>query len=109
MNGPGQADELHRLAVAACQAGRFADGIAYARQALAIDAGRPRTHLLLGMALAQSGALHEALTSLDRAIALAPDLADAHGNRADVLVELRRPLEAIESYLNTKFVTQAGL
>jgi len=93
-----QADDLHRLALAACQAGRLGEGIAYARQALAIDAGRSRTHLLLGMALAQSGALHEALTSLDRAIALAPDLADAHGNRADVLVELRRPLEAIESY-----------
>jgi tetratricopeptide (TPR) repeat protein len=93
-----QANELHRLALAACQAGRLADGIAYARQVLALDAGRARTHLLLGMALAQSGALSEALTSLDRAVALAPDLADAHGNRADVLVELRRPLEAIESY-----------
>jgi tetratricopeptide (TPR) repeat protein len=98
VNGLPQADELHRLALAACQAGGLADGIAYARQALAIDAGRARTHLLLGMALAQSGALGEALTSLDRAVALAPDLADAHGNRADVLVELRRPLEAIESY-----------
>ena len=92
------AEQLHRLAVTACQTGRLGEGIAYARQALAIDAGRSRTHLLLGMALAQSGELHEALTSLDRAIALAPDLADAHGNRADVLVELRRPVEAIESY-----------
>ena len=98
MNGPPQADELHRLSVTACRAGRLGEGIAYARQALAIDAGRARTHLLLGMALAQSGLLGEALTSLDRAIALAPDLADAHGSRADVLVELRRPLEAVESY-----------
>jgi tetratricopeptide (TPR) repeat protein len=97
LNGPSLAD-LRRLALTACQAGRFADGIAYARQVLAIDPRRSRTHLLLGMALAQSGALGEALTSLDCAIALAPDLADAHGNRADVLVELRRPLEAIESY-----------
>jgi tetratricopeptide (TPR) repeat protein len=93
-----QADDLHRLALSACQAGRLGEGIAYARQALAIDDRRTRTHLLLGMALAQSGALHEALTSFERAIALAPELADAHGNRADVLVELRRPLEAIESY-----------
>jgi tetratricopeptide (TPR) repeat protein len=98
VTNPPQADELHRQALVACQAGRLGEGIAFARQALAIDAGRSRTHLLLGMALAQSGALHEALTSLDRAIALAPDLADAHGNRADVLVELRRRLEAIESY-----------
>jgi tetratricopeptide (TPR) repeat protein len=98
VNGPPQADELHRLSATACQAGRLGEGIAYARQALAIDAGRARTHLLLGMALAESGALSEALMSLDRAVALAPDLADAHGNRGDVLVELRRPLEAIQSY-----------
>jgi protein O-GlcNAc transferase len=98
VNGLPQADELHRQALAACQTGRFAEGIAYARQALAIDAGRVRTHLLLGMALSQSGAFHEALTSFDRAIALAPDLADAHGNRADVLVDMGRPAEAIASY-----------
>ena len=98
MTSPPQADELHRQALVACQAGRLAEGAAYARQALAIDDGRARTHLLLGMALAQSGAPEEALTSLDRAIALAPELADAHGNRADVLVDMGRPAEAIASY-----------
>jgi tetratricopeptide (TPR) repeat protein len=50
------------------------------------------------MALAQSGRSIEALASLDRAIEIAPDLAAAHGNRADVLVDLRRHVEAIESY-----------
>lgn len=93
-----QADELHRLALAACQEGRLADGIAYARQALALDAGRARTHLLLGMALARSGALDEALASFDRAIAIAPDLADAHANRGDALVALSREAEAVTSY-----------
>jgi tetratricopeptide (TPR) repeat protein len=92
------ADELHRLALTACQEGRLAEGMAYARQALAIDPGRARTHLLLGMALARSDAREEALASFDRAIAIAPDLADAHGNRADVLVELRRLAEADTSY-----------
>jgi len=72
--------------------------VAYARQALALDSGRARTHLLLGMALARSGKLDEALASFDRAIALAPDLADAHGNRADVLAELQRHAEAVASY-----------
>jgi protein O-GlcNAc transferase len=93
-----QADQLHKLALAACQGGRLAEGIAYARQALAVDPGRARTHVLLGMALARSGALDEALASFERAIAIAPDLADAHGNRADVLVDLGRRTEAIESY-----------
>jgi tetratricopeptide (TPR) repeat protein len=98
VNGAPQADDLHRLALAACQAGRLDEGIAYARQVLAINPERARTHLLLGMALAQTGRPKEALASFECAIALAPDLADAHGNRADVLVELRRPLEAIEGY-----------
>jgi len=98
VNGAPQADELHRLAVAACQAGRFAEGIAHARQALAIDAGRARTHLLLGMALARSGAHAESLASFDCAIAITPDLADAHGNRGDSLVALGREAEAVASY-----------
>jgi protein O-GlcNAc transferase len=93
-----QADELHRLALAACQEGRLADGIAHARQALARDAGRARTHLLLGMALARSGALDEALASFDRAIGIAPDLASAHANRGDALVALGREAEAVTSY-----------
>src|SRR5882672_8379841 len=98
VTNPPQADELHRQALVACQAGRLGEGIAFARQALAIDSGRSRTHLLLGMALAQSGALHEALTSFDRAIAITPDLADTHGNRGDALVALGREVEAVASY-----------
>jgi protein O-GlcNAc transferase len=98
VNDRPQADELHRLALAACQDGRLADGIAYARQALAIDSGRARTHLLLGMALARMGAFAEALASFDRALAIAPDLADAHGNRGDALVALGREVEAVASY-----------
>lgn len=92
------ADALHSLARAACEAGRLPEGIAYARQALALDPQRARTHLLLGMALAGAGRPAEALASFDRAIVLAPERADAHGNRGDVLVELRRPTEAIDSY-----------
>jgi predicted O-linked N-acetylglucosamine transferase (SPINDLY family) len=109
VNRPIQADDLHKLALAACQQGRLAEGIAYARQALAIDFGRARTHLLLGMALARSGQLDDALASFDRAIAIAPDLADAHGSRADVLVELGRPAEAIESYDRALEITPQSL
>jgi protein O-GlcNAc transferase len=98
LNDSTRADDLHRLALAACQAGRLDEGIAHARQALTIDSGRARTHLLLGMALARSGALAEALASFDRAIAIAPDLADAHGNRGDALVALGREVEAVASY-----------
>jgi predicted O-linked N-acetylglucosamine transferase (SPINDLY family) len=98
LNDTTRADDLHHLALAACQAGRLGEGIAYARQALAVDAGRPRTHLLLGMALARSGALAEALASFDCAITITPDLAGAHGNRGDALVALGREVEAVTSY-----------
>jgi tetratricopeptide (TPR) repeat protein len=92
------ADALHSLAQTACQQGRLAEGIGYARQALAVDPGRARSHLLLGMALARIGRPEEALASFDRAIALAPELAGAHGNRGDALAEMGRQAEAIESY-----------
>ena len=98
MNRPSQSDELHRLALAACQEGRLAEGIAYARQVLAVDPGRARTHLLLGMALARSGKLDDALASFERAIAIAPDLASAHASRGDALVALGREVEAVTSY-----------
>jgi protein O-GlcNAc transferase len=98
LNDSTRADDLHRLALAVCQEGRLAEGMAYARQALAIDSGRARTHLLLGMALARSGELEEAVASFDSAIAIAPDLADAHGNRGDALAALDREVEAVTSY-----------
>src|SRR5581483_6039046 len=40
----------------------------------------------------------DALESFDRALALRPDLASAHGNRAGVLVELGRPGDALTSF-----------
>ena len=98
MNSAPQASELHRLAIAACQAGRLAEGIAHARQALSLDAGRARTHLLLGMALARSGAHADALASFDCAIAITPDHADMHANRGDALVALGREVDALASY-----------
>ena len=40
----------------------------------------------------------DARASFDAALAFQPDLADAHENRADVLCELGRLDEAVESY-----------
>jgi Flp pilus assembly protein TadD len=57
-----------------------------------------RAHLLLGMALARSGAHAEALASFDCAIAITPDRADVHGNRGDALVALGSEVEAVASY-----------
>jgi protein O-GlcNAc transferase len=105
---PRNADALYALAQIACQQGRFADGVEFSRQVLAIqvlaiqvlaiEPQRARAHNLLGMALARLGRPQEALASFDLAIAYAPELADAHGNRGDVLAELGRPADAVASY-----------
>ena len=48
---PAHADALYALAQIACHEGRFAEGIDFARQVLAIDPQRARAHKLLGKAL----------------------------------------------------------
>jgi protein O-GlcNAc transferase len=95
---PAHVDALHRLAQVACQQGQFAAGVDYARQALTLDPQRPRTLILLGMALERLQRPLDALASFDRAVACAPDLADAHANQGDALVALGRQAEAVTSY-----------
>ena len=97
-DNPGNIDALYSLARIACQEGRFADGIELVDSLLSIDRGHARSHLLRGMVFKRLGNLDEALASFDRAIAHGPDLAEAHGSRADTLVELGRRREALESY-----------
>src|SRR5688572_19695601 len=79
---PAHASALYHLAVIACQQGRFGEGIELARRSLASDPQQPRAHNMLGMALSRCGEHDAALASFERAVALAPELADAHGNRA---------------------------
>src|SRR5207253_2486869 len=66
---PTNATALYSLAQICCQQGRFADGVAWARRALAVEPQRARSHVLLGRALAELGETQEALASFDRAVA----------------------------------------
>jgi Flp pilus assembly protein TadD len=75
------ADALFELARASCRQGRLSEGVDIVRRVLAIDPRQARAHNLLGMALNGLGRREEALVSFERAIALQPELADAHGNR----------------------------
>src|SRR5262249_6735276 len=50
-----------------------------------------------GVALQALSRFDEALASFDRAIALAPELAEAHSNRGGVLAELKRYEDALAS------------
>src|SRR5687768_14674966 len=56
---PAHADALYGLASLACQQGRFADGIAFGRRALAAAPRHVRAHILVGMALDRLGRLDE--------------------------------------------------
>jgi tetratricopeptide (TPR) repeat protein/SAM-dependent methyltransferase len=95
---PDHAPALYHLAVIACQQGRFDEGIELAQRSLASDRRQPRAENLLGMALSRVGRQQDALASFERAIADAPDFADAHGNRASALMELGRFEEARADY-----------
>ena len=87
---PQNADALYYVAVVACQEGQFQQGVDLARRAIANGPPQARVHNLLGQALDALGEPLEAIKNFDQAIALDANFADAHGNRANILVESRR-------------------
>ncbi|MBX9775578.1 MAG: tetratricopeptide repeat protein [Xanthobacteraceae bacterium] len=92
------ADALYREALAACERGRVAEGVAILEQARALAPAEPRIHALLGQALIHLGRYEDALGSLDRALAVGVSNASLHGNRADALAALGRREEAVQGY-----------
>ena len=95
---PHNADGYYYLGLMSCQASRFDEGAALARKALASDARHANAHALLGRALS---ALWGSMTRRSRASSArlqSPDLAPAHSHLADILSDLGRKAEAIDSY-----------
>src|SRR5664279_4932549 len=97
-NDPKNADALYYIAVVACQDGQFKEGADLTRRALAVGPPQARMHNLLGQALYRLGERLEAIKNYDQAIALDEKLADAHGNRANVLADAGFPDEALKSF-----------
>lgn len=97
-NDPKNADALYYIAVVACQDGQFKEGADLARRAIAAGTPQARMHNLLGQALYRLGERLEAIKNYDQAIALDEKLADAHGNRANVLADAGFPDEALKSF-----------
>jgi Tfp pilus assembly protein PilF len=97
-NDPENAEALYYVAVVACQEGQFQQGIDLARRAL--DAGPPqaRVHNLLGKAFERLQKPLDAIKAYDAAIALDPNFAEAHGNRASLVAQAGLPDEALKSY-----------
>src|SRR5438552_12041950 len=79
---PDNSDAYYYLAMMSCQEGRYAEGAELARKSLASEPRNARVHVLLGRASGALGRPEEALACFDQAIALDPDLPQAHANRA---------------------------
>jgi tetratricopeptide (TPR) repeat protein len=95
---PQNADALYYVAVVACQEGQYSQGVELAKRA--IDNGPPqaRVHNLLGQAYDRLEQPLEAIKQYDQAIAVDPDFAEAHGNRAGIMADAGFPEEALKSY-----------
>ena len=91
MSQTDQAAALHR-------SGRLAEAEVLYRAALAADPRDANAQQLLGVALAQQGRPEEGLAEIDRALALAPDHAEAILNRANIHRMLGRNEEALAGF-----------
>jgi tetratricopeptide (TPR) repeat protein len=95
---PAHTGALYYLAAARCQQGDLERGADLCRRIIAADARHARAHNLLGKVLLLSGRAGEALQSFDAALASAPDLGDAHLQRANLLLQSGRLQEALAGY-----------
>jgi tetratricopeptide (TPR) repeat protein len=89
---------MFKRAMAAYEAGQFADA---ERHCVAMLASEPEdfdARRLLAVTQFRGGRRVEALASYDRLLAIRPDYAEGHNNRAVVLADLERFEEALASY-----------
>jgi tetratricopeptide (TPR) repeat protein len=95
---PTNTDALYYVAVVACEDGQYQQGVDLAKRA--IDVGKPqaRVHNLMGQAYDRLKQPLEAIKAYDSAIALDPNFAAAHGNRASILADTGFPDEALKAY-----------
>lgn len=99
---PTNADALYYVAVVACEDGQYQQGVDLAKRALEVgkEVGKPqaRVHNLMGQAYDRLRQPLEAIKAYDAAIALDPNFAAAHGNRASILADTGFPDEALKAY-----------
>ena len=93
--------------VALLQAGRTADAIARATEAVRLAPRSADAHYNLGNALAQAGRLPESIEQFATAVRLKSDFAKAHNNLGAVLLRAGRPAEAIVEFEATLRINPA--
>ena len=97
-NDPKNADALYYVAVVACQEGQYEQGAQLARRAIETGPPQARVHNLLGQAHDRLNEPLEAIKHYDQAIAIDPNFAEAHGNRAGIMADAGFPDEALKSF-----------
>lgn len=97
-NDPHNAEALYYVATVACQEDQLDEGLKLARRALEFGPPQARVYNLIGKALERKGNHLEAVKSFDAAIALDPNFAEAHGNRAAILSEAGLPEQALAGF-----------
>jgi tetratricopeptide (TPR) repeat protein len=97
-NDPTNTEALYYVAVVACQEGQFQQGIDLARRALSVGEPQARLHNLIGKAHERLSQYPEAARAYEAAIAVDPDFAEAHGNRANLAAQAGFPDEALKSF-----------
>jgi len=95
---PTNADALYYVAVIACEDGQYQQGIDLAKRAIEVGKPQARVHNLMGQAYDRLHQPLEAIKAYDAALAINPNLAEAHGNRANILVDAGFPDEALKSF-----------
>jgi tetratricopeptide (TPR) repeat protein len=93
---PERADVVCNLGIALLDLGRAVEAEAVLRP-FAVGMARPATGRLLATALHLQGRSDEALTEIDLCIAEAPYVSALHHDRAVLLIELKRPEEAVSA------------
>jgi Flp pilus assembly protein TadD len=97
---PRHVKALHLLGVIALQQERFAEALAYLRDACAADPFQADCHSNLALAYRGLGRLAEAEAALKEALRLRPD-PEVFNNLGTVLLELNRPSEAEAAWRET--------
>jgi len=98
MNSPSSDQPLSQQAALLHRSGKLAEAERLYLAALAADARDMTALHFLGVLRAQQGRMAEALEKIDAALALAPDDAEMHLNRANVLKSTGRLDEALAAY-----------
>jgi len=100
---PNHFNALQMLAVSEHQSGNFQSAERLLRRALLVDPQSAAARCDLGVVLAALQRPDEALACYDGLIALKPDFVNAHLNRGNLLLRLKRFAEAVTSYDNVAY------